>query len=404
LHLEACPLARGERSEKIAGSPGRVAPLDEIERRTQPLLDLVPITRISEISRLAPSAMPVFSATTPLARDLTTHMGKGPELRSARMSAVMEAIERVSAERFNGPAVTGSHAGLIAGGRNCVHPEAFDLPPSTSYHPDRIFDWAEGWDLMKGRPVFIPVDLCVTPPGQGLLDQADTNGVASGATYGEAIRHALLELVERDATGQHLFASLFASDSSRGPRVAAIDPDTLPDRSRDLMARIARPPRNAALFGIETEIGIPVVACMLRDPAYPAASGPVGMTFGGWGCELRLEHAVNRAVAEACQSWVGTIHGTRDSFNIVENPAAHLAESKCAEPPFWTEFPETGDVAQDVGIILARLSAAGIKGAVVVDMTDPALGIPVVRVRVPGLSAFMADRRRIGWRLMRHLL
>jgi YcaO-like protein with predicted kinase domain len=404
LRLDACPLARGERFEKVGGSPGRVETLDAIERRAAVLLDKVPITRISEISRLTASSMPVFSATTPLARDLTTHMGKGQDLRSARMSAIMEAIERVSAERFRGHLVTGSHSGLTKEGRACADPVTFDLPPSTNYRPDRNFEWAEGWDLMASRPVLIPVDLCVTPPSQGLIDQVDTNGLASGATYGEAIRHALLELIERDATGQHLFASLYGRDSSGGPRIVSFGCDVLPESSREFMSRIAKPPCTASLFGIETEIGIPVVACMLQDPAYPASSGPISITFGGWGCELRLEHAVNRAIAEACQSWIGTIHGTRDSFNLVENPTTQRPDCRSATPASWMELPETGDIAKDVEILLGRLTAAGIMEAVVVDMTDPRLGVPVVRVRIPGLSAFMVDRRRIGWRCIRHIL
>jgi YcaO-like protein with predicted kinase domain len=402
--LEACPLARGERFEKIAGSTGRVATLDAIERRTSVLLDKVPITRISEISRLAAPAMPVFSATTPLARDLTTHLGKGPDVNTARMSAVMEAIERVSAERFHGAVVTGSYSGLAAEGRACADPEAFDLSPSTSYHPDRDFKWAEGWDLISRRFVLIPLDLCITPPEQGMLDQIDTNGLASGSTYGEAIRHALLELFERDATGQYLFASLHARDPLRGPRFAPIEYDLLPESSKELLLRIAKPPCTAALFGIHTEIGIPVVACMLQDPAFPTVSGPVSLIFGGWGCELRLENAANRAIAEACQSWIGTIHGTRDSFNLVENPTSQLPEGNAAQTPGWMEVGETGNIAQDVEILLERLIAAGITEAVVVDMTDPRFDIPVVRVRVPGLAVFMADRRRIGWRCLRHVL
>src|SRR5436309_11175257 len=73
----------------------------ETERRLEPLLDRVPITRVYGATALDRLGLPVWGAVTPLAQDLTVHAGKGRSAQAARISAVMEAIERVSAEEVD---------------------------------------------------------------------------------------------------------------------------------------------------------------------------------------------------------------------------------------------------------------------------------------------------------------
>ena len=92
----------------------------------------------------------MFAAITPLARDLTTHMGKGMSRQAARVSAVMEAIERVSAEEVPGKVIRASIVEQIAAGRHFAAPEGFDLPPGLPFRPEDPVDWVDGWDLMAG--------------------------------------------------------------------------------------------------------------------------------------------------------------------------------------------------------------------------------------------------------------
>src|SRR5271168_1445741 len=81
-------------SPKIVPSVSRVTSPEETERRVVPLLTRLPVTRIADLTPLDEIRLPVFTAVTPLARDLTTHMGKGTDATSARVSALMEAVER----------------------------------------------------------------------------------------------------------------------------------------------------------------------------------------------------------------------------------------------------------------------------------------------------------------------
>src|SRR3974390_1760330 len=82
---------------KVPGT-NRTLSVEATDARLCGILALVPITRVSDISPLDPLGLPVYSATTPLAADLTCHMGKGRDAISAKVSAVMESVERVSAE------------------------------------------------------------------------------------------------------------------------------------------------------------------------------------------------------------------------------------------------------------------------------------------------------------------
>ena len=50
------------------------------------------------------------------------------------------------------------------------------------------------------------------------------------------------------------------------------------------------------------------------------------------------------------------------------------------------------DILDDIKLILNRLKKAGLKRAIVVDLTDPELNIPVVRLIVPGLETFEVAR------------
>ena len=85
-------------SPEIMPPASRVTPPEETERRIVPFLARLPVTRIADLTPLDEIRLPVFTVVTPLAKDLTTHMGKGIDATSARVSALMEAVERISAE------------------------------------------------------------------------------------------------------------------------------------------------------------------------------------------------------------------------------------------------------------------------------------------------------------------
>jgi thioglycine synthase len=48
------------------------------------------------------------------------------------------------------------------------------------------------------------------------------------------------------------------------------------------------------------------------------------------------------------------------------------------------------------------LKSVGLRRAVIVDLTHPDLGVPVVRALVPGLETFKITKSIIGWRAKKY--
>lgn len=61
---------------------------------------------------------------------------------------------------------------------------------------------------------------------------------------------------------------------------------------------------------------------------------------------------------------------------------------------------DTDDVFDDLQVVRKQLNSRGFKSTVIVDLTRKDLGIPVVRVIVPGLEVFAIDEDRVGPRMM----
>ena len=412
-----------EPAPKLDRMSGRTVSHAQTERRVEAVLARVPITRVSDLTPLDPIALPVFSATTPLALDLTTHMGKGLDRSAARLSAIMEAIERVSAERPPGDCRTASYDALKARHAAVANPTRFDLPSDSPYRPDRAIAWTEGHELISGAPLWLPLDLAISPPRGEVLHAVDSNGLASGNTLLEAVIHGLCEAIERDAISQLEFiASYGPADLAATGRL--IDADTMPDEARHWQARLLAAGHELLVEEVTTEFGVATFRSTLIDYDFPASGSEPGeratvrMSFLGHGTHPDAAVALSRSLTEAVQSRLGTIQGARDSFNTapadsrrarrMESTREELRQrlrSRTGLTPF-VDVPSAshGDARDDLAWLLERTRAGGIDQVIAVDLTRPEFGIPVVRVRVAGLSSYLTNRRRVNRRCLRHLL
>lgn len=375
-------------------------------------MGVVPITRLADLTPLDRLGLPVWSAATPLARDLTTHLGKGANAVAARVSALMEAVERISAEQVARPVVRASRQELEGSGEPVLDPRLCDLPPGTSYTQEAVFGWIEADCLVSGRQVLLPLDLAVTPPGEGILLHVDTNGLAAGNSRLEATVHALAEVIERDAVSQHLFAELYLDDSDTLPQRLRIDPGTLPALAGAIVETANGAGIDVVIDWLVTDLAVATFRALMIDHFYPTPDGPATRCFVGYGTAPDAGLAVMRALTEAVQSRLAVIQGARDAFNRA--PAADQA----ARPFAWlADFtPEqllpfdavpsyaAADLAADRDFLLRRLARVGLDQVLVTDLTRPDLDVPVVRVRVPGLACFAVNQQRVGWRCRRHLL
>jgi ribosomal protein S12 methylthiotransferase accessory factor len=113
-----------------------------------------------------------------------------------------------------------------------------------------------------------------------------------------------------------------------------------------------------------------------------------------------------RALSEAVQTRVTYISGSRDDFYRDEYERATDEDllrgiwEEISNPPFTEPFAAQASLATesfegDIAVLLSALADVGVESAVVVNLTRPEIGIPVVKVIVPGLEGpFEADCER----------
>jgi ribosomal protein S12 methylthiotransferase accessory factor len=138
---------------------------------------------------------------------------------------------------------------------------------------------------------------------------------------------------------------------------------------------------------------IPTIgAAIMEDPDEPAWR-TLGF-YQGFGAHLRPEVAIARALTEAAQTRVTYIAGGRDDFFPFDYARATDPEllgelwqrlaAPCDEPALFDELPQLGtrSLGDDLDALLARIDGP----VIAVDLTHPTLGVPVVKVIVPGLA------------------
>ncbi len=120
--------------------------------------------------------------------------------------------------------------------------------------------------------------------------------------------------------------------------------------------------------------------------------------FWGAGCHFDRDVALIRALTEAAQSRLTYIVGARDDLDheLYAEPRVPLLFEDLLD--FWEQgvtrrrYSDVPSCAADsfeadLETLLSRLRAAGLPQAIVIDLTDEKIGIPVVKTVVPGLEA-----------------
>ena len=258
--------------------------------------------------------------------------------------------------------------------------------------------WIEGQDLLGKGAVWVPLELVSTnytlplPPGSGCF-QANTNGLASGNHWLEAVSHGLCEVVERDA------ATLWKHRPFGAPKERVIDPDTVDDAAcREAIARLEAADLEVRMWEVTTDVGIPAFVCLLAGRDGDEDADP---EFGS-GCHPARHIALLRALVEAAQARNTYIAAARDDYFAHLYAPAHrldrqeycrhlLALAKPSHAFSHVAQHESPTIEGDLRWMLARLRAAGIDEVIAVDLTRDAIGIPVARVVVPGLEGLMDE-------------
>lgn len=387
-------------------SPCKKAYKNETQRTTSPektlsrvekALPAAGITRVADITSLDRIGIPVFSSIRPTAGRgaVSVYNGKGATPTEAKVSAIMEGIERYSAEVPDGAKLRIDRYEEVKKDGPALDPSLLVLPRNAD--PAMPVPWVQGYDLLQDEEIMVPASAVYHPlPAQyPQLFRTSTNGLASGNTLEEAVFHALMEVIERDAW------SLAEASRKTGPRVTGIDGPL----AGDLLSRFESARVEVHVKDITSDLRIPTFAAVsddlqLRDPAL--------LTIG-MGTHTSAGIALLRALTEVAQSRLTQIHGARE-----DTPTADLRRRMGYERArrmnrYWFDSPgdesfsevpsfDSDDFLTDIRMTLERLDAAGMNRVIIVDLTRPEIDVPVVRVIVPGLEVYAMDQERMGAR------
>jgi ribosomal protein S12 methylthiotransferase accessory factor len=336
------------------------------------------ITRVADVTALDCLGVPVCQAVRPGSRNLTVSQGKGASLAAARVSAAMEAIELWHAEDLSRqPQIAMTPREM----RSASAIPLASLRWSGVTVPDElVLSWVRAHSLTASRHGWLPramleldfeIPLGVFPRWFDLT----SNGLASGNCLEEALVHALCELIERHAL--HLVR--------REPaRQVPIDLEAIGDPwAAETITRFRAAGARLAIHDVTWEVGIPAIVADLTLPDLPHV-------WRGSGCHPSPEVALSRALTEAAQSRLTYISGARDDLALLAGePGDDRTFRDFAVAPATRPFAalpdvSTGDVAEDLAVVVRRLAALGVE-AFFVDLTREEVGIPVVIAFVPGL-------------------
>jgi YcaO-like protein with predicted kinase domain len=384
--------------ERHLGGAHRTIPPAQSLERLLPLLPRVGVTRVAVITGLDVIGIPVVMVCRPNGRSLSVSQGKGVDLVAAKVSGIMEAVEAWHAEHVLLPLRLGTYRELREVAR-VVDVEQLPRPSWSRFHADLSILWIEGTNVIGGERIWVPFE-CVhldfrTPGPQGTgCFLANGTGLAAGNHVLEAVSHGLCEAVERDAFA--LWEERSAGD--RAARRLALDTVNDPV-CRALLDAYEQAGVGVVVWDLTTDIGLPVFSATVVDRRTDAARRLPAATGGG--CHPDRGVALSRALTEAAQSRLTLIAGSRDDcppglYRRLRDADAIASHATALGLDAGRPFEEvvhvpSASIDRDVTHELDRLRATGIREAILVDLTRPDIGVPVVRMVVPGLEGW-ADK------------
>ncbi|MBN1606142.1 MAG: YcaO-like family protein [Polyangiaceae bacterium] len=374
------------------GTHRTVAPEQTLARvlRLRPVLG---ITRVADVTGLDVVGLPVVAVHRPNARSLSVSFGKGITPEAARASGIMEALEAFHAERVQGPLMLASYNELVCQ-KAVVDVARLPRLSVSAFHENRRLLWIEGLDALSREPKWLPYEVVHTdfrvplPNGSGCFF-ISSNGLASGNHPLEATLHGICEIVERDAN------TLWHAHPRSLQDERLVDLCTVDDTScRALIDRLEAAGLLVLVWETTSNIALPAYLCGIteRTPSSLLALGPV---FGS-GCHTAREIALSRALTEAAQGRLTFISGARDDLTRGKYRASAALDhqldlterARRAECRSFRDSPtfDGQSIDEDVSHALSKLRASGVQEVIVVDLSLPAIGVPVVRVVIPGLE------------------
>ncbi|MFD1952977.1 TOMM precursor leader peptide-binding protein [Paenibacillus thailandensis] len=334
--------------------------------------------------------------------------GKGTTDLQARASALCEALERYSGVfRGDEPRLTASYRDL---GHLAIHPnevmlfsdkqyamrEAWMAKRSASrivphpFDPDEPMEWSPISSPATGKVRYLPTSYLYF--GYPLTERSfrcwpDSNGSAAGQTVEEAIVQGFLELIERDSV------ALWWYNRIRRPAIELActgDPFVL-----ELQAYYRKRGREFWVLDLTADSGIPVYAAVNRRVG--ANEEQIMM---GFGAHFDAKTAALRAISEMNQFMPALEPETSKPFTVRDPDLLNWWRTATVDnQPYLAPYgivslrasslPSSVSSAYLLRLCVETCARLGLE-LYVLDQTRADVGLPVVKVIVPGLRHFWA--------------
>jgi len=341
--------------------------------------------------------------------------GKGSTREQSEVSALCEAVERYSGAYHGDEIRVRKRFVDFARQEEAIHPNEAQLfsdsqldnatginaqghpynvvPPRLD--PEAEIDWTPVWSLTNERHRYLPTSMLYSMAAEQRGPQdpiADSNGCAAGNTLEEAILQGFYELVERDAFAIWWYNRL---------QMPAVDLASFDDGYlASAPDHYATYEREVWMLDVTSDVGIPAFVALSRRPDAPTED-----IIYGAGAHANPGIAALRAICELnqCLTWLPR-PGATDGRPMIDDPmalrwwrTARLADCSWLAPAAdkprrrASHYPpiESTDTREDVEHCRALIEAKDME-FLVLDQTRPDVGMPVVRVIVPGMRHFWA--------------
>ncbi len=370
-----------------------------LERWISPLTGLVASVNLLEAGEAAPAACAAAvhafqvrpHAQIPTARSF----GKGWTEAAARKGALCEALERFSCVSPAGNLLTGSWDELR---HEAVHPlqllhfsekqyatrDAWNLTETTfNWVPDRFdersrIEWVPGWSLTERRRRLLPAAwVYYGYPHDPAHDycRADSNGNAAGVTLFDAIFNGLMELVERDSVALWWY--------NRIPR-AGVDITSFGESAQSMVEFFQSERHKTWALDLTFDLGVPAFV------ALSTRTGDSSAPLIGFGAHVEARLALEGALLEMYQIYAasegrgvrGLLPRSKGDWDYLRSSGTPLNSASYVRAP-------RGEVQDELSQVVNSLSEKGLE-VIAVNLTRPAIGLPVAKVVVPGLRPHWA--------------
>jgi ribosomal protein S12 methylthiotransferase accessory factor len=420
ISLQSCPKIVSDAGHRAVGTANT---FERYQHHVSPITGAVPVLERFDATHDGVIHVyitnPNYSRPAESLAHLRTDMrnrssGKGTTELQARTSGLCEALERYcGAFRGDEPRRRAQFWEL---GDDAIHPnacmqfsdsqyrqretwnaaESFFCFVPVPFDPDMAVDWTPVWSLTHQAVRYLPTGYCYFSypfaPGQ-MYCAACSNGCAAGNTLEEAILQGFLELVERDSV------AIWWYNRVRRPGVdlSSFDEPYVEQLRRALAGRN----RDLWVLDLTADLGIPVFAALSqRVDCSPAR------ILLGFGAHLDPRIALLRAITELNQvlvsffpaqqdeqgldqikdslvlRWLRTAKLDNQPYLLPDNNAPTRRRTNCARLT-------RDDLKDEVLACQALVESLGLE-MLVLDQTRPDIGLPVVKVIVPGLRHFFA--------------